>query len=422
MRIGIFTDSYHPAVNGITHVVSETRRELNALGHEVYVLAPSPGLAKDKTDTDTYVLRIPAIKDLFYEDQFTSIFFPPTQLKRIRELKLDVILFLTPGQIGVLGVYAALKNDIPLVSMYCTDLYEYVRHYPSVMPGVIALMSTTSIAMKSRASELRSVFASLPRREESVHWSQKLVAEMLTLLHNRCAAIVAPSEKVKKQLQDWGTAKSIHVIPTGIELPPVSPEDIDDFKNSWDIKDTDKVILSVGRMGSEKNLELVINSFDAIKNQIPVAKLLLVGNSNAHSDKLKALAANQANTEDILFTGKIDFAKIAAAYYASDVFAFPSMTDTQGLVLHEAAEAGLPLVVCDGDVSEVIVDGVNGFLANNDINDFTEKVSAILADGSLRRKMGNESKEIVAEYSAEAQARKMLEVLQAVVVEKSQGR
>lgn len=418
MRIGIFTDNYFPAVNGITYVVDETKAELEAMGHEVYVVAPSTIMNGDKVDRDPTILRVPAIKDLFFEDQFTSIFFPPQQLRRIKKLRLDVIMFTTPGQIGILGVYAALRHRTALISMYCTDLYECIKHYPLAKPAVLALLIASPVMLGVKTSEIRGIFSGSDKHEDSEMWSQWMIVEMVTIIHNRCAGIIAPSKKVKNQLEGWGTLAPIHVIPTGVKPLRASKYQIDDFKRKWGIKDTDKIILSIGRMGSEKNLELVIRAFDEVRQSVPDAKLLLVGDSEAHRKNLELLAAEQSSCDDIIFTGKVPREKIGAAYKAADVFVFPSLVDTQGLVLHEAADAGLPIVACDEMVSEVVKDGVNGLIADNSPTDFSDKVTRIMTDDKLKKSMSAASRELASHYSAHGQAEKMLAVFEQAAEQK----
>ncbi len=417
MRIGILTDTYHPVVNGITFVVDETKRELEALGHEVYVVCPCVECRKTDFDEDNRILHLPAKKDIFFEDQMTSFFFPPVQMRRLRDLELDVIMFTTPGQIGLLGVYTALKHDIPLVAMYCTDLYEYVRHYPRVVPAVLAQVVASPITLGARTPELRKLITSLSSRMDSEHWSQKLVSEMLTILHNRCQAVITPSRKIQNQLVGWGTTSPIHVIPTGISSLAADEQQSRAFRNEHGIKSDELLILSVGRLGSEKNLELIIDAFDEIKDRIKTAKLIIVGDNHQHRLKLEERASTTRNADYIIFTGKMPRDQLGPVYGASDLFVFPSVTDTQGLVIHEAADAGLPIVLCDAGVTEVVCDGENGLVAENEIGDFADKVVTILQDESMRKDMGQASRRIIQDFTADKQAQKMLEVLSSAVAE-----
>src|SRR6266567_8184241 len=124
MRIGFFSDRYLPLTDGIAYSMEDARRELEKLGHEVYIFAPKPGLRYH--ETSPRVIRFPAVKGLFFDDYRTSLFFPPQTSRQIDKLKLDLIHFHTPGQIGLFGAVYALRHNVPLVTTYHTDLYEYV--------------------------------------------------------------------------------------------------------------------------------------------------------------------------------------------------------------------------------------------------------------------------------------------------------
>jgi hypothetical protein len=119
MRIGLFTDSYHPATNGVVLVVDGMQRDLEQLGHEVFIVAPAASLKWWQHPREHRVIRLASIRGLFFNDSSVSVFFPPKQLKRIAALHLDAIVIFTPTQIGLMGAYAALTLNIPLVSQYC---------------------------------------------------------------------------------------------------------------------------------------------------------------------------------------------------------------------------------------------------------------------------------------------------------------
>src|SRR3990167_7473811 len=110
MRIGLFTDTYLPTVNGVAFVVDSTRRELEKLWHEVYVFAPAPTLRYK--EANRRIIRYRAIKGISFRQNLTSVFFPPQQVRKIRRLDLDVIHFFSPNQVGLLGIYVALSENI----------------------------------------------------------------------------------------------------------------------------------------------------------------------------------------------------------------------------------------------------------------------------------------------------------------------
>ncbi len=112
--------------------------------------------------------------------------------------------------------------------------------------------------------------------------------------------------------------------------------------------------------------------------------------------------------EDVIFTGRIQRDQLGAAYGSADIFLFPSTTDTQGLVVNEAAGAGLPLILCDPDVSEVFIDGVTGFLSSaNDPTKFAVAMETLASNAKMRANLGKAAQQRAAEFSEIGQMRKL---------------
>lgn len=410
MRIGFFSDRYLPLTDGIAYSIESFRTELEALGHEVYVFAPKPSLRyKDPSD---HIIRFPAVKGLFFEDYLTSFFFPPQVIKQIERLKLDVIHFHTPGQIGLFGAYFAIRHEIPLVTTYHTDLYEYVKHYPSVLPGTIALSMLAPVITGGGMSEYREGLSSI-RPERSIDkWNQKIVERGVTMIHNHCDVVITPSRKISNQLINWKTQSEITVLPTGVDKITTNTREINRLRADFNLQPSDKIVLFVGRIGTEKNIGLLIDAFNHIGARDPHAKLVIAG-SGDDLDHFKEQAAHNTYFDRIIFTGRIEQrSRLGALYSISSVFAFPSVADTQGLVVNEAARAGLPLVMVDRGVSEVLVPKENGYYAKNQPKDFAHKILAILANEKLHTSMSHRSVELSAEFSASQQAAKLLRLYQ----------
>jgi glycosyltransferase involved in cell wall biosynthesis len=256
MRIGLFSDSYLPSLDGISYSIESFRTQLEKRGHEVFVFAPSPGIRyREKTPN---IVRFPAVKGLFYDDYLTSVFFPPEALLRVKRKKLDVIHFHTPSQVGLLGAYYALRNNTPLVFTYHTDLYEYVSHYPQVLPGTIALSLMAPLITRGGLSDFRKAISSIKPSRNVDAWNRKILVRGITMLNNTCDYVIAPSHKIERQLLSWHTAAPVRILPTGVDKITTTPRAIASFKQRFKITPTDKVILFVGRLGSEKNLELLL--------------------------------------------------------------------------------------------------------------------------------------------------------------------
>jgi glycosyltransferase involved in cell wall biosynthesis len=412
MRIGMFTDRYLPLTDGVTYSIEGTRKELEKLGHEVYIFAPNPTIGYKESSKN--VIRFPAVKGLFFDDYLTTFFFPPQVAHQVDKLNLDIIHYHTPGQIGLFGAYYAIHNNIPLVTTYHTDLYEYVKHYPKVLPGSIALSMLAPIITGGGLQDFRTSLTSLKPERSVTKWNQKIVELGVTLLHNRCDLVIAPSPKIEKQLLGWHTTSPITVLPTGIDRLPSTKEGVKSVHDQYGLSAEDQVILFVGRMGNEKNVAVLIRSFDAIAKRNHRAKLMLVG-TGEDLGQFKEQAAKSPFAERIIFTGRIDRSILGNIYAAAKVFAFPSIADTQGLVINEAAWAGLPIVVIDNNVTEVVEDGSNGYYAKNNARDLSAKITAVLGNANLWAKFSQRSRELAAGFTTSAQTAKLLRLYKEVI-------
>lgn len=396
MRIGLFSDSYLPSLDGISYSIESFRIELEKRGHEVIVFAPAPGMRYREKSPN--IIRFPAVKGLFYDDYLTSMFFPPEALQRIKKQKLDVIHFHTPSQVGLLGAYFALRNNIPLLSTYHTDLYQYVSHYPQVLPGIIALSLLGPLITRGGMADFRAAVSGLKPSRSIDNWNRKILVRGVTMMHDKCDYVIAPSHKIKNQLLSWHTASPVRVLPTGVDKITTNQRAVTLFRHRHGIEDHEKVLLFVGRLGSEKNIELILSSMPHVLKQVPHAKLLLVGR-HEHQKKLAQMAEELDISHRVVFTGFIEHDKLGAVYEASDVFVFPSKTDTQGLVLHEAANSGLPIVMVDKDITEVVKDGVNGYFVRNSAKEMAKKIITILSDEALGQSMSEASIRLASKYS-----------------------
>lgn len=413
MRIGLFSDTYHPVVNGISYVIDITRDQLEAEGHEVFIFAPKPNITFK--ETDDHIFRYPAVKGILWDDDMTSVFFPPRELRRIKELNLDVIHFFTPDRVGLLGAYAALKSDTPLVAQHCTDIYEYNDHYGG-LSAFIKVMSAlpigSSLVMKNFTKNWRKIMP-MVEQKNNVVWIKRMTAQFFNALYEKCDAVIALSPRTLKQMQAWDGDFDITVMPTGVDKLPSSQEDKESLASQLNINPEDKIVLYAGRIVSEKNLELLIESFAYVAEICPDAKLVLAGQGE-HREFLESLAEDLLDKDRYVFAGTIPRNKLGSLYEMSTVFAFPSNTDTQGLVLNEAANAGLPLVVVDPDVNTVILADENAIVSSNNPTKFSYAICKILKDEKLTKQMSDASKKIAAKYSAKNQTKQLLDLYEKI--------
>ncbi len=430
MRIGLFTDTYRPSINGIVFVVESLKRELENLGHEVYVFCPAKSMSPSKQaellneDADSRIIRFPSIKGAFFDDYDTSVFFPPAVQRRIKELELDMVHVFTPSQIGLVGVKAAKKNDIPLVIQHCTDIYEFVDHYPAVLPGALALAGIVfPMSVKLRGHDLLEIAKLYKPRAGVTKWNKDIIESVITILYSKADAVIALCRKSCKQLKSWqydDYQYELVLMPNGVNaLPRPTKTEVKAFREQWNLAEDDEIFGFVGRLGEEKNLPLLIKSFERhIAKKRPKAKLLFVGDFE-YRKTLEEMAAATKYADRIIFTGAMPREKLGLAYSVLDVFAFPSLKDTQGWVLHEAAHAGLPIVLVDKELSEVVQDGVNGFIANDNPTSFGRSIITLLEDANKRQEFGAISKKLAAKFTESRQVKKLEKLYQELIDQKA---
>lgn len=428
MRIGFFTDTYRPTINGITYVVDTVKYQLEAAGHEVFVFCPaktiSPSKIAEMTVEDCNIFRIPSFSSGFFDDFDFALFFPPRILRQIEEMDLDIIHVFTPSQIGMLGVHAATKHHIPFVVQHSTDLYEFIENYPNVLPGALALLNIVlPMSVKVDKRDIIEMMKLQRPRFGATKWGRDIIERALTMVYSKADAVIALSRKSKRQLNSWQDEDyhyDLTLLPNGVDaIPRPSPSRLAAFREQWGLRERDEVFGFVGRLGEEKNLALLIEAMDIVGAARPKAKLLFVGDFD-YRKTLEAMAAASRYPDRIVFTGALPREELGVVYAALDVFTFPSLKDTQGWVLHEAAHANLPIVLIDRDLSEVMIDGENGFFAENTSESVAEQVIALLRSPTLRAKFGTRSKQLASRFTEKNQTKKLIKLYERILAEHTQ--
>lgn len=428
MRIGLFTDSYRPSINGIVFVVESLKRELEALGHEVFVFCPaksiSPSRQAESLNEDEHIVRFPSIKGAFFDDYDTSIFFPPWELAKIKKMNLEVIHIFTPSQIGLMGMRAADKYKIPSVIQHSTDIYEFVEHYPAVLPGALALAGVVfPLSVKLKGKDIREILKLYRPRMGVTKWNKAIIETVVTMLYSKADAVIALSRKSRDQLSSWQDEDynyEITLMPNGVNaLPRPSAQSTKEFRNRWQIKQSDEVLGFIGRLGEEKNLPILIEAFsEYVAKQRPKSKLLFVGDFE-YRKTLEEMARGTDYADRIIFTGAMPREQLGVAYESIDVFCFPSLKDTQGWVLHEAAHAHKPIIIIDQFVSEVVRNGENGIFVDNSPESMAAGMLELLKSPKKRQEYGEISKKLASGYTERRQVRKLEGLYKKITTDRS---
>ena len=346
MRIGLFTDTYTPEVNGVVTVLTMMTRELRREGHEVYVFCPSHP-SGDSVDAGVY--RFPSLRFPFYKGIRLAIPYDHTAIELISTL--DIIHSHDPGPLGLLATWASATYHIPHVHTYHT-LYTYHRCY-------------------------------LPK---PIRPTRRMVAAGSRLLCNRCDVTIAPSTQMEHELRTYGVTSPIYALPYGVDEEEFAHE------VTWDIKTvvgfpTEDLLLYVGRLGKEKNLRFLLRSFERLLRMHPTAGLIIVGDG-PERQPLERYAASLGIAPHVVFTGFLQRTQLIDLYKQA-LFVFASKSETQGLVLMEALMAGAAVVAVGvmGPV-DMIVSGETGILVEEDEGEFAEACHQLLLDRERRRTLG----------------------------------
>ena len=380
MKILFISDVYFPRVNGVSTSIETFRRNLHLLGHTVHLIAPEYGTpAADEAG----IVRVPARRVPFDpEDRFMSYRWVMNQLDRLRGEQYDLIHVQTPFVAHYLGVKLSYLLDIPCIETYHTFFEEYLYHYIPLLP--------------------RWVTRSLAKRF-SRHQGNSL------------DGMVIPSRPMQRVLQGYGIETTMEVIATGIEPESFVPGDRSAFREKFGIPQDRPMLLFVGRVAHEKNIDFLIQVVDQVRRQVEDVLFVIAGEGPARAS-LEQEVRKRAMGENVRFIGYLDrHTELNSCYCAADIFIFSSRTETQGLVLLEAMAQGVPVVsTAELGTRDVLQDGAGVWIAQEELADFSSNVVKMLANAQVRTELGAIGRNYAKEWSAVKQAQKMLTFYNAV--------
>ncbi|MDX8047587.1 glycosyltransferase family 4 protein [Gracilibacillus sp. S3-1-1] len=344
MKILITTEWYSPVINGVVTSIVNLKKSLEQSGHEVRILTLS-NQTKSYINNDVMYISSLGIGKI-YPGARVTLFKNCKYLKQIAEWKPDIIHSQCEFSTFRLAKHLAKRLRIPIVHTYHT-VYEDYTHYFS------------------------------PNQK----WGKRMVAIFSRKVLNHATYVIAPTEKVSKLLQGYGVKQPIKIIPTGIDLSSFQQENSVQMNNqmrrSLHIAEKDHLLIFVGRLAKEKNVEEVLGYFSRIKhNNI---SLLIVGDG-PHRDYLESYAKNLNIEDKVTFTGMVAPGDLPSYYQLADIFVSSSNSETQGLTYIEALASGLP-ALCRKDpcLESVVEDGVNGWLFES-LEEFERYLDNMLFD------------------------------------------
>ncbi len=352
-RVSIVTETFAPEINGVANTLSHLVNGLVERGVQVQVIRPRQAGETPQTTTSKpwQTVTLPGLPIPGYQDLRFGLPWQGRMRKALQSFRPEAVYVATEGPMGWAAIRAANGIQAPVISGFHTNFHQYIEHY------------------RLGALE-RWAYAYLRR------------------FHNRTRATLVPTRAQRDELEQHGFQR-VQVMSRGVDSHHFHPGKRDpELRRQWHVRDDDLVLLYVGRIAGEKNLQLAIRTYQHLKALDERVKLVLVGDG----PELPSLRDQHA---DVICCGMQTGEALARHYASGDVFLFPSKTDTFGNVVTEAMASGLAVVSFDyAAAHEHIQHGDNGLLAPfGDEEAFIQQASIAPDSPNLLRRLRHRARQ-----------------------------
>jgi glycosyltransferase involved in cell wall biosynthesis len=342
LRIAVVTETWPPEVNGVAMTLAKLVQGLSHRNHDVQLIRPRQTKADSPmSDASLEEVLMRGMPIPRYPELKLGLPSKKTLVKTWTLRRPDVVHIATEGPLGWSALQAAKVLKLPVTSDFRTNFQSYSKHY-------------------------------------GVGWLRKPIVAYLRKFHNATACTMVPTRELMRTLSQNGFA-NLKVVSRGVDtkLFNIAKRDTG-LRSSWGATDDTKVLISVGRMAPEKNLDQVLKTYDALKSTGQAFKLVMVGDGPMKEQF-------QKRYPEIIFPGMLSQTNLAAYYASSDLFIFPSQTETFGNVTLEALASGIPVLAFDcAAARDWVQTGVNGWLiAENNPEGFAAQAVTVFKSKDL---------------------------------------
>ena len=342
MRIAVVTETWPPEVNGVAVTLAKLVQSLSHRNHDVQLIRPRQAkLDEGISDSNLEEVLMRGMPIPRYPELKLGLPSKKTLIKAWTLRRPDVVHIATEGPLGWSALQAAKVLKLPVTSDFRTNFQSYSKHY-------------------------------------GIGWLRKPIVAYLRKFHNATACTMVPTRELKKTLGENGFI-NLKVVSRGVDthLFNLSKRD-QKLRATWGANEQTKVLISVGRMAPEKNLEQVLKVFDSLRFMGTQVKLVMVGDGPL-KEQFKQ------RYPEIIFPGMLSQTDLANYYASSDLFVFPSLTETFGNVTLEALASGIPVLAFDcAAARDWVQTDVNGWLIpENKPDEFALKAVEIFKSETL---------------------------------------
>jgi 1,2-diacylglycerol 3-alpha-glucosyltransferase len=370
MRIGMMADIYKPHISGVTNYISINKQFLENQGHEVFVFTFGD---PEYEDDELNVVRSPGlpVKD-------SGVFLSVSYSRKIKALlqTMDIVHVHHPFLSGQLALRYAKPLSIPILFTNHTRYDLYLQSY-------------------------------FPRLPEGL--GETFLQAYLPPFCRAINMVISPSIGMETVLRNLGVDVPIKVIPNGVDLHFFRKANQIIDRAALGFTKEDVVLIYVGRIGPEKNLPFLLQSFSGVVHTYPFARLLVIGDG-PEREVIHDLANKLGIAEKVKFTGMVPYQELVNYLAIGDAFITASVSEVHPLSMIEAMSAGLPVLgIKSPGIEDIVIDGVTGLLSQNDLAGFTARMVKLVTEQDLQKEMGQKARARAEIYSIEETAPRIVE-------------
>ena len=387
MRVAIFTETYLPAVNGVVTHVKTLKEGLELLGHKAIIVTADSNVKKTQASND--IMYCPAVKleKIYGYDVASPI--SADRLKMIKDFNPDIIHIHNEFGIGLSGVLIARALKIPLVYTMHTMYDDYVYYITANNKPAQKLLTSAS------------------------HKYAKILA-------TAASAITGPSKKVEEYFHRCHVDKPVTVIPNSVETDVFNRHTVDKAKvkavrEKYGFSDSDLVFCFCGRMGQEKNIEVLLDFWAKNVKPSDGMKLLLIG-GGPQLEEFQEYSKKLGVSDTVTFTGRVEHIEIPPYYAACDCYITASLTECHSISMMEGQSTGLPVLTIRDELNaDQIIDGVNGFFFRDADEMYKHMQYLKSLSNEKLEEIKEKSREVIVSSGTKSIAEKLLAVYEGAI-------